>query len=153
MNDTIHVRDMRIIGLIGAKGAGKTTAYNIIGDMVLTNEIMIARKLKTVCADVLCIPEEMFADPIIKERPFEMAHILTTIDLGYILRKFNLLGHLPMVIAKHNGTVLLSPRHAAQYIGTEILRDIDHRVHVRGAISGIDTGRFNVVTEDRKSVV
>ena len=140
---------MQIIGLIGSRGAGKTTAYNIISRLMPTNEIMIARKLKTVCADILCIPESDLNDPAVKEIPFAEPHILTTIDLEYILRKFDIYGHLPMAVAKHAGRGLKSPRDAAQYVGTEVVRDIDHQIHMKTAMRDAMDGILNVVTDIR----
>ena len=140
---------MVIIGLIGSRGAGKTTVYNIINRLTPTNEIMIAKKLKSVCADVLCIPESDLNDPAVKEIPFAEPHILTAIDLEYILRKFDIYGHLPMAVAKHAGRPLLSPRDAAQYVGTEIVRDIDHQIHVKAAMGYAMDGILNVVTDIR----
>ena len=143
---------LRIIGLIGAKGAGKTLTYNMLAGMTPTNEIMLAAPLKEVCADVLMVDVGIFAKLELKEAPLQSGpHTLTAEDIYYILRKFDITDEtqIHIAIAKHTGRVLHTPRQVAQYVGTDILRDIDHRIHIRAAMHNIRPGVLNVVTDIR----
>jgi len=144
--------DVRIIGLIGAKGAGKSLTYNMLSAITPTHEIMLAAPLKEVCSDVLMADVGIFAKLETKEAPIAGGpHTLTEADIYYILRKFDITNEtaIHIAIAKHAGTVLYTPRQVAQYVGTDILRDIDHTIHIRAAMPHILYGVLNIVTDIR----
>ena len=142
---------IKIVGLIGAKRAGKSTTFDIISKIFPANEIMLAEKLKQVCLDVLCLSEDAYTNPDLEELPLPVPYMLLPIDIDYILRKFDIvdIDVIRLAQIKHNGMVLFSQHRAAQYIGTEILRDIDHGIHVRHALNATRTGVLNVVTDIR----
>lgn len=142
----------RIIGLIGAKGAGKTLTYNMLSEITPTHEIMLAAPLKEVCADILMVDVGIFAKLETKEAPLTGGpHTLTESDIYYILRKFDITNEtaIHIAVAKHTGTVLYTPRQVAQYVGTDILRDIDHTIHIRAALPHVLSCVLNVVTDIR----
>ena len=138
-----------IIGFIGSKGAGKTTAFNYL-DKIFSNmnEVMVAKTLKKVCAAVLSIPESDLSDQSKKEVPFPYPYRLTLADLEYIYYVFQLSNDTDE-LEKHEGASLTSPRQAAQYIGTQIIRKVDSGAHLRAASGMIQKDKINVVTDIR----
>lgn len=150
-----------LIALIGAKGAGKTTAFNSIKELVDVQEITLASKLKDVCAQVFNIPREHFDSHQFKEKEMEDPVFLTpekvrAVFLEYsntIARTFT--GHsktndrLPdSYVRSHVGKVLISPRQVAQYIGTEVLRNFYEDIHCIEAMANV-TKNIGVVTDMR----
>ena len=141
----------KYIGFIGSKGAGKSTAFFLLEKQHAdVEEIMIAQRLKSVCSKVLCYPEVHFTSPTLKETPFPRPYLLTEWDLEFIQNSFD----IPYCVHKktvreHLGKTLHSPRHAAQYIGTEIIRSLDPQAHLRCSIRNITPDRIHIVTDIR----
>lgn len=124
---------MKIVGLTGFAKSGKSTAAEILRGMG-GKEVAFAKHLKDVCAVVFNIPRNHFDDQAIKEVPFDFERTIFENDIMQILNYFEVPGRfVPETILKHKGVRLTSPRHVAQYIGTEMLRGVDQNIHVNMA--------------------
>lgn len=124
---------MKIIGLTGFAKSGKSTAAEILKKMG-GQEVAFAKHLKDVCALALNIPRSHLDDQSVKEVPFERPKILSEDAIGYILDLFEVpVRHQPAAMLAHKGVSLTTPRHVAQYVGTEILRSIDSNIHIKMA--------------------
>lgn len=117
-----------IIGLSGVKESGKTTVSSILQKKLKNvKEVAIADKLKNTCAEVFNLDRSDFDDQNKKEKKFKDYKIL---DSKKIVKILNLYGIevsnfdlLMDITAKYNHSKLESPRHIAQYVGTEFLRN------------------------------
>lgn len=124
---------MKVIGLTGFAKSGKSTAAEILKSLG-GEEVAFAKHLKDVCAAVLDIPRNHFDDQNFKEILFKKAIVLTKEDIIDILAMFEVPDRfVPSAILAHQGVELQSPRHVAQYVGTEILRTIDQNIHINMA--------------------
>ena len=143
--------DATVIGLIGARGAGKTTVYSMLSELFPCREIMLARRLKVVCAGIVNVPISDFELPHVKEVPFKTgAHMLTVKDLRMITQLFDISFYeFEADLIKHVGKRLYTPREAAQYIGTEVLRSIQPDIHCEFAGRLIGSDMVNVITDIR----
>ena len=81
----------KIIGLIGAKAAGKTTAFNVI-NVTITNvtEVTLAGKLKSVCAEVFDIPYDHFNSHRYKEAELDNLVYLNSENLAEVLKAYGI---------------------------------------------------------------
>jgi len=124
---------MKVIGLTGFAKSGKSTAAEILKSMG-GQEVAFAKHLKDVCSVVLSIPRSHFDDQAYKEVKFSQSVNLYQWEIEQILKYFEVPVRLhPASVLKHQGTGLTSPRHVAQYIGTELLREIDTDIHIKMA--------------------
>lgn len=122
-----------LIGLIGKKGSGKTTCYNIIKDeLAPVQEVQLAKKLKDVCSKVFNINRTSMDDPIEKEMDLHSPVKLTLFALLKIC--FYFLVFPKIRTFKHIGQEFNTPRRVLQYIGTDVLRDIDPQIHLKRAL-------------------
>lgn len=128
-----------LFGISGYAKSGKTTIASLLAEMGAT-EISFADHLKNVCSSTFNIPREHFDEQSLKEVPFSSPISLSKIDTLEILEKFNEFDDEKneIVSNKHVGVHLKSPRHIAQYVGTDILRAIDPEIHVKTAFRKID---------------
>jgi|VirMetMinimDraft_7_1064189.scaffolds.fasta_scaffold09758_1 hypothetical protein len=118
-----------VIGLAGVKTSGKSTAADIIKDIIGNNvtESALADKLKDVSGEVFGIPRDDFDNQDVKEVPFtDGPKILRLNEILDILTLFNT-GLTPELLKKYteSGTINLeleTPRRIAQVVGTEVLR-------------------------------
>jgi len=140
-----------IIGLIGAKKAGKTTALEFIaekyGDKV--TEITLASKLKDVCASVFRVEREWFDSHKHKEKDlaspaYFAEETVRSLFQGYDINELD----YDKFIRPHIGKILYTPRQIAQYVGTEVLRNYEDGIHCKAAVLG-KTGEIGVVTDIR----
>lgn len=140
-----------IFSLIGAKGAGKTTAFNAITEVLSVTEITFAKKLKDVSSKVLNIPRNYFDDQDLKEKELETPVYLNWDILDSIFFCFGVEVDYNKYIRPHIGKVLYTPRQIAQYIGTEVLRKFDINIHCIGALEDAKTlnNKVGVVTDMR----
>jgi hypothetical protein len=139
-----------IIGLIGFKESGKSTAFNILSKVLNAKEVQLAKHLKDVCSMVFRIERSWFDDQDFKERELIYPVILTIEEVAGVLRGFNLLSETNLDIAsKHVGKELNSPRKIAQFIGTDMLREFDPDIHINYAIKNAPKGSNLVVTDIR----
>lgn len=137
-----------VIGLIGAKGAGKTTAFEAIKSVVHVQEITLAAKLKDVCSTYLHVDREAFDAPSLKEKDLETPVFLTGPLITEMFRAYGLYPDYDKFIRPHIGKVLYTPRLVAQYVGTEVLRNFHPDIHCDSAAKGIHA-QVGVVTDMR----
>lgn len=137
-----------IIGLIGAKQAGKTTAYETMSHMAEVQEITLAKKLKDVCAEVLGVHRTRFDSPAHKELEFEEPVFLTAELITSMFMAYGIAPDYDTEIRQHIGKILLTPRHIAQYMGTEVLRAVEPDIHCRSAVEALHSP-IGVVTDMR----
>lgn len=124
---------MKIVGLTGFAKSGKSTAAEILKEMGGA-EVAFAKHLKDVCAVVFNVPRSHFDDQNFKEVEFTFYKTLGPFDIADILDYFEVPKRLqPAVMLSHDGILLKSPRHIAQYIGTEVLRSVDQDIHIKMA--------------------
>lgn len=141
-----------IIGLVGAKGAGKTTAFKFIqaadDDAV---EITLAAKLKDVCAQVFDIPRFHFDSHDFKEVELSNPAYMQADMVKSIFQKYDSLEGNEDKVRKHVGKILFTPRQIAQYVGTEVLRDLHPDIHCQAALKAADltTTSLGIVTDLR----
>lgn len=205
--------DAVVIGLVGLKGSGKTTALNAISELYDVQEIQLAKHLKDVCAEVFSIERDHLDNQDYKELPlrrfesvraprnttgyywavfFILTYIATplgrmpeslfktiataayaaglvillfamtkeVVPRGVILTKNRVKAILVgfSVYSDENlnktshlwGTVLTSPRHIAQFVGTDLLRNcIDPDIHLKIAAGKMNSSKINVVSDIR----
>ena len=137
-----------LIGLCGAKGSGKTTAFNAIKKVNNEiSEITLANKLKNVCSEVFEIPRNHFDSHKYKEKELNNKIAL---DRDSVIRIFNAYElHVPdEIVDSHIGKILTTPRHIAQYVGTEVLRSIYNHIHCDVAIKNVKSD-IAIVTDLR----
>lgn len=127
-----------VIGLVGVKTSGKSTVANIIKDIIEENvvEFALADKLKNICSEVFNIPRDNFDKQDLKEVLFESKKILTKEAILLILKDFDIIVTEQLIdyYTKNNiiNKELISPRHIAQVVGTEILRAAgDEDIHCK----------------------
>ncbi len=119
-----------IIGLIGVKNSGKTTAAHILteflGPCLITS---FADKLKRTCSEVFDIPLNHFEDRKAKEDLHEDKYILAS----HILKVFDSFGinGNDTKLMQMAGTKYNSNRELLQIVGTDILRSHDEDIHVK----------------------
>jgi hypothetical protein len=120
-----------VIGIVAPKAAGKTTATNMMAEFVSIVESAFADKLKNVCSKVFDIERKHFDDQNLKEIPFKSPKSLTLDRISTILDSYGA-KYPPISQIQHLvGKQLVSPRHIAQIIGTELLRDhVSKTVHI-----------------------
>lgn len=124
---------MKIIGLTGFAKSGKSTAADILKKQG-GKELAFAKHLKDVCSGVFAVERSYFDDQSFKEIPFNYSLHVSENHIAEILNYFDVpKEHLPATIKAHAGMVLQTPRHIAQYVGTEILRAIDTDIHIKMA--------------------
>lgn len=140
----------KVIGLVGFKESGKSTVFSVLHEVCGANEVMLAGLLKKTSADVFGLSVEQFDRQDLKEIPFVTPVVLTKEHIQEFLMKFNL---CPVqsneFFNKHVGALLKSPRHIAQYVGSDVLRSIDPDVHIKAAIKQMKNDSVNVVTDIR----
>jgi len=137
-----------VIGIVAPKEAGKTTSTNMIAEFVSIKESAFADKLKNSCSVAFNIERKRFDDQNLKEVLLEKPTILTEKHIEKILSFY--IEDLSKIEYKHLvGKELKSPRHIAQIIGTELLRDcVDKNVHInnvpihRDSVTVISDTRF-----------
>lgn len=125
-----------IIGLAGVKTSGKSTAANMIKELVEgAQEAALADKLKNTCAEVFGVPREYFDRQDLKELPFEDGpKTLTNTKIGAILESFGVVMTRREIDSTYDciGMELLTPRKIAQIVGTEVLRAAgDEDIHCK----------------------
>lgn len=139
-----------IIGLTGVKGSGKTTCFNFIQKACPSaSEIMLAGKLKDVCAETFELPRSVFEDPAVKEKELDKLVVLDAHNLSFLINKFGQPFNTDAHIRPHLNKVLHTPREVAQYIGTEVLRSVDDLIHCKGAVMDLPEDGIFVVTDIR----
>lgn len=137
-----------VFGLIGAKGAGKTTAYTAIAEIADVQEITLASKLKDVSAEVFQVKRDWFDSHQFKEKDLEDPIYLDGPKIKHIFSLYGVEADYDKFVRPHVGKVLLSPRQIAQYIGTEVLRTYMEDIHCFAAAAQVKK-EVGVVTDMR----
>ncbi len=144
-----------IIGLTGVKTSGKSTAFNIVQETFKNHpftEIQLAKKLKDVCSKIFYIPRDHMDNQEFKEKEFENGpkemHIS---DIDMALYDFGLKHNFEQHILPHIGKEIVTPRHAAQYLGSEVIRDVCPLIHAINAKNEFKKSgsKFGIVTDIR----
>lgn len=147
-----------VIGLVGAKGAGKNTFAKVLRDRYeFIREGALADRLKDACAEAFYLPREAFDDPAQKERyvgsldggryyfgpaPLDSHRAASIIDsFGFQPTDAN--------VNPHIDRVFYTPRQIAQYVGTEVLRALSPDVHCLGLMKDQPQSGVLVVTDIR----
>lgn len=139
-----------VIGLVGTKGSGKTTAFKLMQELKAgTTEIMLANKLKQVCSEVFGIPRISFEDAAVKEKELNDFITLNEKNVSEVIKRFKKEIDYDKHIRPHIGKILISPRQIAQYIGTEVLRNVSEDIHCEGAVQDLVQAPLFVVTDIR----
>lgn len=148
----LRVIDMKkILVLTGVKGSGKTTTFNLIKSRYFPDavEVTLAKKLKDTCSSVFGIGRNHLEDQDKKEVPFVVPITLAKEEVTSILENFRLTYSYEAHVKPHVGKKLYTPRQVAQYVGTEILRNVDEMVHCRGSLMDLKESDTYVVTDVR----
>lgn len=138
-----------IIGLVGAKGAGKSTFADAASAAVPElKQLALANKLKDASSDAFYVPREYFDDVSRKEAELRDFRVVGEDQVRQIIAAF---GFLPTdgLVRPHVGKILTTPRAIAQYVGTEILRDVDPYVHCHGLMQDAPKDDPFIVTDIR----
>ena len=139
-----------VFGLIGAKGAGKTTAFNYIASKYPNVvELTLADKLKTACSQVFDIPRNYFDSHSYKEKDLEEPIYLNSANIRQIWEFFDIIPNFDDDIRFHMGKILFTPRQIAQYVGTEVLRAKDPDIHCKSCVNAAQSGDIGVLTDIR----
>lgn len=137
-----------LIGLVGKKGSGKTTSANIIKkELDPVYEIQLAKKLKDVCSRVFKVNRDFMDDPVLKE--VELDKTITITFWNIIKVCFYFLVFPKIKTFKHIGTRLTTARRLLQFVGTDILRQIDTEIHLKKAVSGLPKNGVFIVSDIR----
>lgn len=125
-----------IIGLSGVKTSGKSTAADMIKELIPTaQEAALADKLKNTSSEVFGVPREYFDKQDLKELAFsDGAKELTSDAIDAILRSFGIVMSKKQIELTYNiiGMKLETPRKIAQIVGTEVLRAAgDEDIHCK----------------------
>lgn len=152
---------LKIIGLVGAKGAGKNTVAKLIREAYPNvREGALADRLKDVCSRHFGIPREAFDDPNLKERYLRSlveyngpAHVgLMKDDVASLLDTYRLPldpEHISRASRSTFARPIYTPRQLAQYVGTEILRAVDPDVHCKALMENQPKDGVLIVTDIR----
>lgn len=137
------------LGLIGAKRAGKDTAFEAIQEVFPgATRITLAKMLKDCCSKVTNIPRENFELDEFKEKELEDLVQLSRDVIEDIYSYYSLTYNFDKHVRPHLGKVLKTPREVAQYVGTEVLRSVDENIHCTSAFAN-KIGDFGVITDLR----
>ena len=154
-----------IIGICGAKGAGKDTACMTLQSQIPmfknATRIAFADKLKITCAKALRLSEMLFFDEVFKEKEFVVPLTITAVqlreifsDFGIIVKEtpYNFEDGRALLIFKRGLNMcrnLITPRQILQIVGTNILREYDSLIHIRAALRNYKPSKVFIVTDMR----
>ena len=139
-----------VIAFTGLKTSGKTTAFESVqGLYPEVTEITLAKKLKDVSSEVFEVPRDHFDDQAYKEVEFETPIYVESDHVYALIRAYGIEPDFDLHVRPHIGQVLESPRRVAQYVGTEILRNVDTDIHCIGATMDLPEEGLFVVTDMR----
>lgn len=138
-----------VIGLMGAKGSGKSTFADIAHQRYpVVNVFALADKLKLACAEELGLPIQAFTDPGSKERlMLHGSRELTHDAVAALLDQFGIVPTDENVV-RHVGKRLYTYRQVAQYVGTEILRSQDPDIHCKGLMLALPKENVSFMVTD-----
>ena len=138
------------IGFTGVKRAGKTTAFTFIKDKYPeVREIALADKLKSASATIFGIPKSAFDAVNLKERELDVPVYLTSEAVSDLISYFGVTPDFEKHVRPHLNQILYTPRQIAQYVGTEILRNVDYDIHCKSVTSDLPEDGIFIVTDMR----
>lgn len=123
-----------VIGLVGAKGAGKSTTFKLMSEFWDVQEVALADKLKNTCSKVFDIPRNHFDSHEFKEKDLDTPVFLDDSSLRVIYKEYDVTPDYDKHIRSHIGKILETPRKVAQYVGSEVLRSISEDIHCTAAV-------------------
>jgi hypothetical protein len=124
-----------VIGIVAPKQAGKSTTTSMMAEFANVKESAFADKLKNSCAKAFDIPRHHFDDQDKKEIPFETPKKLDLDKISSILKDYGAPMNSQTVKSQIVGMELYTPRHIAQIVGTELLRDgVSKNIHIDNVI-------------------
>lgn len=137
-----------IIGLVGLKQCGKSTAFRFIKELapegVAVHEVKFAGLLKEACAKAAKLDIDYFEDVTLKEAELKLPIKFDTEARNTILRIFGLEPTEDRILMSFH-----TPRKMLQIVGTEVLRTIDPNIHVRKTLETMPKEGIIVVTDLR----
>lgn len=140
----------KIIAFCGVKTSGKTTAFGMIKQIIPgVEEITLAKKIKDVCSDVFKIDRASFDDQNLKELEMDPPIFLSNSVIVEVLKAYGVSTNFEKYVRKHIGKICFSRRELLQYIGTDILRDIDSNIHCKVCTNNLDSNKIYVLTDLR----
>lgn len=124
----------RVIGLIGKKGSGKSTACQMIKEKISeAQELMLAGHLKNVLSKVFFLPLNLFEDQTLKEKEILPNLVLEEEVLRKIFKAFEM-DLNAQVLNQHKNQQFKTTRKLMQYVGTDVLRALDPDIHIKWAM-------------------
>ena len=155
-----------IIGICGAKGAGKDTACKVLQRQIpmfqTARRVAFADKLKDVCAKCLGLSEMLFYDETFKEQRFILPIQITENHFIDIFAEFGIViskskpyatEDIKALMVLNRGVKLCkslhTPREILQVVGTNVLREYDHLIHIRAALKDYKQNEVVIVTDMR----
>lgn len=139
-----------IIAFVGKARSGKDTAANYLREKgIIEEKEQLARWLKVTCAELFDLPlallEGLQGD---REAPLAEPKIFTAEQFMKIREQvhptYNLLKALPLV-----GKTLRTPREILQFIGADVVRQLDPDFHIKSLAQRIDPKKVTAVTDVR----
>lgn len=139
-----------VIAFCGVKQSGKTTAFNALKDNFKEIiEVTIAKKLKDTCSTVFNIERHIFEDQRFKEVEIDPPIFLNESRILEVVNAYGIKFDFDKHIRPHIGHVAITPRKLLQYVGTDILKNIDTEVHCNSAIKHLPKDGIFAVTDLR----
>ena len=142
---------MKVIGLVGGKGSGKTTSFNILKENYPVHEVMIAQDLKEFCSSLFQVPLNYFNEPALKDSLWKTPITLQAGHISAICIDAGIVDRIKIAeeIKKHQGVLIDSARKAMQYVGTDITRTFHPDFYIKKAMNRLREDEVNVVTDIR----
>jgi len=143
-----------LIAICGSKRAGKSTAAKIFKTMLEEQlvELSLASHIKNTSAKVFQMDMKYFEDQKYKEKELEDYLELTPVRVREILEAFSFkIDDLSQVdqVRCHYGKVFETPRKLLQYVGTEMINNIEKTRHCQIMSEKLDLTKINVCSDLR----
>jgi hypothetical protein len=146
-----------ILGFVGVKQSGKSTAVSILRkNYPQVIELMLAGKLKDVCCSVFGFRRTSAEDGVLKEKELDPPVVLSRETLKKIMEAYKedflrlgLNYTYDKHIRPHVGVVLYSLRQILQYVGTEVLKQVDPNIHCNVLAQKIEAGKVYSISDMR----
>jgi len=146
------MKNIKVIGLTGVKGSGKTLTANIIDhNFKDVKEVALADKIKDTCAKVFNIPRYIFDSVKHKDVAFsDGPKKLGKYEIGSVLEEYSTFVDCRTIDSKVASceTYITTPRNLLQIIGTEVLREFGGEdIHCDSLV--LDPESLNIVSDVR----
>lgn len=143
---------IKLIGLVAPRRSGKDTVAKMLGSQI--NRIGLADYLKDACSAVFKIPRRNFDEDDKKEAKFDIPIVLSRDAVAKIRDIYGTV--VPGFWDKANraehivsGKLMYSPRHIAQIVGTDFLRQFQEDIHLQVVKNKMAEDKLNVITDVR----